>query len=73
MMSLYDELIQEGIEKGINLGMEKGINLGMDKAKIEVILKAYDNQLSLSTIQLLTDEREEWILEVLREHGRVSS
>ena len=62
-MSLYDELIQEGIEKGINLGI--------GKVKIEVILKAYDNQLSLSTIQLLTDESEEWILEVLREHGRV--
>ncbi len=71
-MSLYDELIQEGIEKGINLGMEKGINLGMDNTKIDVILKAYDNHLGISTIQMLTDLNEARILEILREHGRIS-
>ncbi len=64
MMSLYDELIQEGIEKGINLGM--------DNTKIDVILKAYDNQLGISTIQMLTDLNEARILEILREHGRIS-
>ncbi len=63
-MSLYDELIQEGIEKGINLGM--------DNTKIDVILKAYDNQLGISTIQMLTDLNEARILEILREHGRIS-
>ena len=68
MMSLYDELIQEGIEKGINLGIEKG----MDNTKIDVILKAYDNQLGISTIQMLTDLNEARILEILREHGRIS-
>ena len=80
MMSLYDELIQEGIEKGINLGMEKGINLGMEKGinlgmdntKIDVILKAYDNHLGISTIQMLTDLNEARILEILQEHGRIS-
>jgi predicted transposase/invertase (TIGR01784 family) len=61
MMSLYDELIQEGIEKGI------------EKEKIEVILKAFDNQIGISMIELLTNEGEARILEILREHGRISN
>jgi hypothetical protein len=45
----------------------------MDNTKIDVILKAYDNHLGISTIQMLTDLNEARILEILREHGRLSS
>ena len=37
-MSTYDRLINEGIEKGIDLGIEKGIDLGVVKGRYEVVI-----------------------------------
>ena len=57
-MSIYDELIQEGCTKGIAKGIEKGI------------LNAFDNNIDLKTIQVITGESLDKIKEVLKKNGR---
>lgn len=61
-MSIYDELIQEGIEKGRAEGIEKGIE--------KTILNAYDNGFVLEDILVITGESAEKIREVLKRNGR---
>jgi hypothetical protein len=54
IMSLYDKLMSEGIEKGIE----------------KAIINAHDNGIALDTIRLITGETAEKIQEVLKKNGR---
>ena len=75
MKSLYDHLIehgiergkQQGIELGIERGKEQGIELGIEKS----ILNAFDHKIDLPTIQVITGESLEKIKRVLAKHGRM--
>jgi predicted transposase/invertase (TIGR01784 family) len=69
-MSIYDELIQEGIEKGRAEGIEKGIEKGRAEGIENTILRAFDNGLPLDTILLITGENIEKVNEVLKRNGR---
>ena len=61
IMSIYDELIQEGIEKGKLEGIEEGIE--------KTILNAFANNIDLNTIRLITGEPLEKINAVLLKNG----
>ena len=75
MKSLYDHLIERGIERGkeqgIELGKEQGIEQGIHRERISVVLNAHAYGLDLSTIQLITGETLERIQEILKEHKRL--
>lgn len=83
MKSLYDHLIERGIERGkeqgielgkeqgIELGKEQGIEQGIHRERINVVLNAHANGLDLSTIQLITGETLERIQEILKENKRL--
>ncbi len=66
-MSLYDELIQEGILRGKLEGIEEGIEKGIEK----IILNAYDNKIDLQTIRLISGESLEKINSILIRNGRI--
>ncbi|TDB57115.1 Rpn family recombination-promoting nuclease/putative transposase [Arundinibacter roseus] len=61
-MSIYDELIQEGIEKGKAEGLAEGIE--------KTILNAFDNGISFDIIRMITGESDEKIRDVLKKNGR---
>jgi predicted transposase/invertase (TIGR01784 family) len=83
IMSLYDQLIAEGIEKGRNLGIEEGIEKGIEKGRhlgieegIEkgvekTVLNAFDNHIALDTIRLITGESLDKINAILKQNGRI--
>jgi hypothetical protein len=62
-MSIYDQLIAEGVEKGI----EKGIERELEKT----VLNAFDNQISLETIRIISGETIEKINEILKRNARI--
>ncbi|TAG55988.1 MAG: hypothetical protein EAZ29_03415, partial [Runella slithyformis] len=65
-MSIYDELIQEGMERGRAEGIEKGRAEGIEK----IILNAFDYGIALDLIGAITGENLEKIEAVLKKNGR---
>jgi predicted transposase/invertase (TIGR01784 family) len=59
IMSIYDQLIAEGVEKGIERELEK------------TVLNAFDNQISLETIRIISGETIEKINEILKRNARI--
>ena len=70
-MSLYDELIQEGILRGKIEGKLEGIKEGIEKGIEKIILNAYDNKIDLQTIRLISGESLEKINSILIRNGRI--
>lgn len=66
IMSIYDQLIQEGRTEGRTEGIEIGIEKGIEKT----ILNAFANQIPLETIRLITGETLEKIEDILQKNGR---
>jgi predicted transposase/invertase (TIGR01784 family) len=66
IMSIYDQLIQEGLEKGRTEGIEIGIEKGIEKT----ILNAFDNGIGLDVIRVITGETTEKIEAILQKNGR---
>ena len=63
VMTTYDRIMNEGIEKGI----EKGVS----KQRTEIILTLYDDGIGIPQISRYTKITEEEALKVLKENGRV--
>ncbi len=61
-VSLYDTLVQEGIEKGIEKGKEKEI--------ITVILRGHKEGLSLKTLSAITGLTEKEVEAILKKKSR---
>lgn len=59
VMSLYDQLIQRGINKGIEKALER------------TILNAYDNGIDVATVRLITGESEKKINFILKKNSRI--
>jgi predicted transposase/invertase (TIGR01784 family) len=74
VMSIYDELIQEGFERGIaegiEKGIEKGIAAGIEKGIEKTVLNAFDNGVSLELIRIITGESPEKIEEILKKNRK---
>jgi predicted transposase/invertase (TIGR01784 family) len=70
VMSIYDQLIQEGLVKGRIEGRIEGVEEGMEKGIEKTILNAFDNHIPLETIRLITGESAEKINEVLKRNQR---
>jgi predicted transposase YdaD len=75
VMSIYDELMQEGIKKGkaegIAVGKAEGIEEGIEKGIEKTILNAFDNHINLDTIRVITGESIEKINSVLKKNLRI--
>jgi flagellar biosynthesis/type III secretory pathway protein FliH len=73
-MSIYDELIQEGIKRGraevIGKGCAEGIEKGYAESLEKIILNAFDNGIALDLIGAITGENLEKIEAVLKKNGR---
>ncbi|MCU0340971.1 MAG: hypothetical protein MUE30_13895 [Spirosomaceae bacterium] len=74
VMSIYDELIQEGFQRGIAEGIEKGIEKGRaegtEKGIEKTILNAFDNGIGLDLIRVITGESIEKIEDILQKNER---
>lgn len=65
IMSIYDQLIQEGIEKGLEKGIEKGRLEGVQKGKVEIIKSLLlSGKFTFSEIAGFTGMPEELVKEV---------
>jgi len=79
VMSIYDELIQEGIKKGKAEGIEvgkaegkaEGIEEGIEKGIEKTVLNAFNNNIDLETIRLITGESLEKINDLLKKNGKI--
>ncbi|MDZ7935736.1 MAG: Rpn family recombination-promoting nuclease/putative transposase [Emticicia sp.] len=79
IMSIYDELIQEGriegiqegIKRGIEQGIQQGIVKGAEQNRINTILNAFDNGVDLNLIRVISGESMENIKDILRENNRI--
>ncbi|MBK8652731.1 MAG: Rpn family recombination-promoting nuclease/putative transposase [Haliscomenobacter sp.] len=85
VMSTYDMILQEGIQKGIEQGLQKGIEQGIQKGiqkgieqglqkgkekKVnEVVLRGYQNGVSFEILCLLTGLGEEEVKAIIAQHG----
>ena len=83
IMTLYDSILEEGIEKGIEKGIEqgiergieqgiergieKGIEQGIEKAKKQTVLSGYKNGISIEVLCLLTGYSEVQVWQILSE------
>ncbi len=61
--TVYDQLIAQGMEKGIAQERERSM--------VKTILNAYDNGFDLAAIRLITTESEEKINYILKQHKRI--
>ncbi|TAE40287.1 MAG: hypothetical protein EAY79_04210 [Runella slithyformis] len=68
-MSIYDELIQEGMERGRAEGIEKGRAEGIEKT----ILNAFDNGVSIEFIRTITGESIEKVRQILQKNERLKN
>ena len=59
VMTIYDQLILEGKEKGITETVQK------------TILNAYNAGIDIATIRIITGESEEKINDILKQHKRI--
>jgi predicted transposase/invertase (TIGR01784 family) len=50
---------------------EEGIEKGIEKAKINAVLKGFDNSLTISLISNLNDLTEEEVVKILKDHGKM--
>ncbi len=62
LMTLYERIIQEGVDKGIEKGKVEG--------KIEVVLNAHANGLVIPLIANITALDEAEVMRILEEHGK---
>jgi len=62
--------IEEGIEKGIAKGIAKGREEGIESKTIAVVLKCYENGMTLSQICNISDLPEEKVIEILAANGK---
>ncbi len=53
-------------------GIEEGIEKGIEKAKINAILKGYENNLTISLISNLNDLSEEEVIKILKKQGKIN-
>ncbi|MBX2953579.1 MAG: Rpn family recombination-promoting nuclease/putative transposase [Leadbetterella sp.] len=67
MMTAYDQLIAEGMQRG----KEQGMAEGHEKALVQTILNAHDNGIDLATIRAITGESEEKVNFILRKNRRI--
>lgn len=67
MMSVYDQLIAKGVQKG----KEQGIAEERERAAAQTILNAYDAGVNLATIRTITGESEEKITQILKRNNRI--
>ncbi|MCB9310592.1 MAG: hypothetical protein H6567_11095 [Lewinellaceae bacterium] len=66
-MTTYARIAEENQQ----IGIQKGEQIGIQKEKVEIVLKAFDNGVDIPLISNITDQSEEQILNILREHGKV--
>ena len=67
IMSLYDQLIEKGIRRGIEEGRVAGIEEGIE----QTILNAHAEGIDLNTIRIITGKSIEKIKDILKEKGRL--
>jgi len=65
IMTTYDRILLQGIEKG----MEKGIAQGIEKEKIEVIINSNRQGLEASLTSNIVSLPEERVLQIIKAHG----
>jgi len=61
---------QEGRQEGEQIGIQIGEQIGIQKEKIDVVLKSYDNGISITLISNITNLSEEEVRKILKENGR---
>ena len=69
---------EEGREEGLELGREEGLELGREEEKLnqqtKTILNGFDKKkLSVSDLSELLEVSEEYVLNILKENGRIPS
>ena len=77
IMSTYEAIRQEGIEKGEQIGIQKGEQIGIQKGeqigiqkeKVIVILNSFKNGIDISLIANITNLSEDEVKVILKEHG----
>jgi predicted transposase/invertase (TIGR01784 family) len=66
---------QIGLQKGELIGLEKGEQIGIQKGELkkqtEVVLKCFENDISITLIANITQLTEEEVIKILREHGKM--
>lgn len=67
VMTIYDQLILEGKELGIAEGIEKGVIKTLERT----VLNAYDADINVATIRIITGESEEKINRILAQNKRI--
>ena len=65
VLSLYDQLIKEGYDKGIEIGVEQGVEQGAEANTREIILRGFQNQVPIQTLMLLTGLSESEIQRII--------
>jgi len=75
VMTIYDQLILEGKEKGLAEGLvkgkEQGITEGTEKALQKTILNAYNAGIDINTIRIITGETEQKIRQILQQNEQM--
>jgi predicted transposase/invertase (TIGR01784 family) len=69
IMSTYEAIKQEGIEKGEQIGIQKGEQIGIQKKEVEVVLNSFKNGIEISLIANITNLSENEVTEILKKHG----
>ncbi len=59
------------IESAEYVAREEGIEKGIEKAKINAVLKGYENNLSISLVSNLNDLSEEEVIKILKDLGKM--
>ncbi len=62
--------IQKGIQKGEKIGIQKGEKIGINKGKMEVVLNAFDNGYTISSIAKITKLSIIKVKEILKSNDR---
>ena len=73
-----EEGLELGREEGLELGREEGLELGREEEKLnqqtKTILNGFDKKkLSVSDLSELLEVSEEYVLNILKENGRIPS
>jgi hypothetical protein len=61
--------LEQGVQKGLEQGVKKGLEQGVQKNTREIILRGYQNDISIQTLALLTGLSEAEIKEVIQMNG----
>jgi NACalpha-BTF3-like transcription factor len=65
IMSTYEAIKQEGIEKGEQIGIQKGKN----EEKVKVVVNSFKNGIDISLIANITNLSEDKVIMILKENG----